>query len=155
MSEPFAFDSLTPRMALPLLFAAQAQKEFFHNEALARIDALLHAAIEGEENCPPSEAVEGQCWLVGSQPSGAWKGCSGSLAIRQSGQWLFATPVDGMRIFDKGVGQFIVFSGTWQKPASIEEPSCGLYVDSEARAAIGALITALRASGILPSAGRQ
>ena len=37
--------TVTDRFALPLLAAAQAQKEVTHNEALARVDALLHAVV--------------------------------------------------------------------------------------------------------------
>lgn len=151
MSEA-AFESLTARLSLPLLFAAQAQKEIFHNEALARIDALMHAAVQGERNEPSETTEDGECWIVGSSPAAAWAGRAGSIAMRQSGQWLFAEPVPGMRIYDVSTGQFSVFSGTWQKPAAIEEPSGGLNVDSEARVAIGTLISALRAAGIFPSA---
>ena len=35
----------TPRWALPFLFAGQAQKEMFHNEALVRIDAQARNSI--------------------------------------------------------------------------------------------------------------
>jgi hypothetical protein len=152
MPDTLSFDSQTARMALPLLFAGQAQKEVFHNEALARIDGLLHACVRGEKSEPPADAADGECWLVGSEASGAWTGQESSLAMRQAGQWLFAAPAAGMRVFDASMQQFAVFSAAWQKPAAVEEPRGGLYVDSEARAAIGALISALRAAGIFPSA---
>ncbi len=42
MSDPVQFEGATPRFALPLLFAGQAQKEFFVNEALLRADMVLH-----------------------------------------------------------------------------------------------------------------
>jgi hypothetical protein len=151
MPDPIAFESATARLRLPLLFAAQAQKEVFHNEALARIDGLLHPSVLGEAEHPPETNKDGDSWLVGPTASGAWSGQQGRLAMRQSGQWLFADPVEGMRIFDRSARQFIMFSDTWQKPENPEEPSGGMNVDSEARAAIGALISALRAAGVFPS----
>jgi hypothetical protein len=138
-------------MDLPLLFAGQAHKELFHNEALTRIDALLHASVEAESNAPPDAAVEGMCWLVGQEPSGAWTGAAGALAVFQAGDWQLAKPVAGMRVLNLATGQFLHYFGGWQKAATIEEPSGGLNVDSHARAAIGALISALRAAGIFSS----
>lgn len=152
MTDVLSFSASTARFALPFLFAAQAQKEIFHNEALSRIDALLHPAVLGEANTPPSDPEEGACWLVGEAPDGEWHGHAGAIAFREAGQWLFAQPRRGTRIFDVADGQFAVFADEWQKPAAVQEPSGGLNVDSEARAAIGALLLALRAAGILPSA---
>lgn len=152
MPDALDFTATTARHALPLLFAAQAQKEVFHNEALARIDALMHAAVEGEVSEPPAIALDGKSWLVGPAATGAWTGRESAIAMRQASQWLFAQPVAGMRVYDRASGQFAVFSSGWQKADHVEEPSGGLMVDSEARAAIGALLLALRASGFLPSA---
>lgn len=152
MPEPIAFDSATARLALPLLHAGQAHKEAFHNEALARIDALLHSAVAGEASHPPIAPEDGECWLVASGAQDEWTGHDGLLATRQAGQWLYVEPVAGMRLLDKSSGQFRVFINGWQKAANVEEPTGGLYVDSEARAAIGALLSALRASGFFPPA---
>lgn len=152
MPDPLEFTATTARHNLPLLFAAQAQKEVFHNEALARIDALMHAAVEGEVSEPPTSAPDGQSWLVAPGATGEWGGRDHAIAMRQAGQWLFAAPVAGMRVYDRGSGQFAVFSEGWQKAAAVAEPSGGLMVDSEARAAIGALLLALRAARLLPSA---
>lgn len=70
MSDPFLFDSTTPRFGLPLLFAGQAQKEAFVNEAHALADALIHCAVEGEATAPPGAPVDGTSWLVGSPATG-------------------------------------------------------------------------------------
>ena len=45
----------TPRAAPPQIMPAQAEKEMFHNKALALIDAALHPAAEGASlTAPPS-----------------------------------------------------------------------------------------------------
>ena len=85
MSDPITFASASPRLGLPLLFAGQSQKEIFVNEAHALVDALLHAAVEGESDAPPSAPEEGECWLVGDAPSGAWTDRAGTLASYQAG----------------------------------------------------------------------
>ena len=152
MPDPLDFDATTPRFALPLLFSGQAHKEFFVNEALARLDAAIHPALLGEASEPPEGSEDGDAWLVGSDAEGAWASQEGTLAVRQAGQWLFVEPSPGLRVLDLSTGQFAHFSTAWQKPLPVAEPSGGLMVDSEARVAISALISALRAAGIFPSA---
>lgn len=152
MPDPIVFTSTSPRHALPLLFAGQAQKEVFVNEALALADALLHPAVEGEINDPPVTPAEGESWLVGAMPTGAWEGRAGALACFQAGNWIFAAPRDGMAALDRSTGQRILFRSGWQRPATPAEPVGGATVDLEARAAIVDLIGALVAGGFLAEA---
>ncbi|WP_126172199.1 DUF2793 domain-containing protein [Altericroceibacterium xinjiangense] len=150
MSEPFRFTSASPRFGLPLLFAAQAQKEFFINEAHSLADALLHPAIEGKSATPPASPADGDCWLVEPEAIGDWTGHDGAIACRQAGSWLFIAPRDGMRVLDRSTGQEIRFRNGWQRPARPESPTGGTTIDVEARTAIASLITLLTSSGILP-----
>lgn len=148
MSDPFLFDTASPRFGLPLLFAGQAQKEMFVNEAHALADALLHCAIEGTATTPPTAPVEGENWLVDISATGAWTGQDGKIACRQSGNWLFVPPVDGMRLLDRATGQERRFFGTWLAPATPAAPAGGTTVDAEARACLEALIETLREAGV-------
>ena len=148
MADPIVFDTATPRFALPLLFAGQAQKEAFVNEAHALADALVHCAIEGESAAPPATPTDGTAWLVAARGTGDWTGHDGKLAMRQSGNWLFVAPRDGMRLLDRSTGQDRRFLAGWQAPAAPLEPSGGSVVDSEARVAIVALVEALRTAGV-------
>jgi hypothetical protein len=149
MSDPITFASTTARYGLPFLYAGQSQKELFVNEAHALADALLHPAIDGESDTPPSTPAEGECWLVGETPGGAWADHAGALASYQAGDWVFAVPRDGLRVLDRVTGQAILYREGWQRPATPAEPVGGATVDIEARAAIGELVEVLIASGIL------
>ena len=150
MPDPL-FDSRTTRFDLPLLFAGQAQKEGFVNETSARIDALLHGAIEGEQAAPPAVPMEGQMWLVGAGASGAWLGQAGKLAAYQSGNWLFVTARDGMKLLNRALGQEIRYSGSWKSALRPNLPSGGTIIDTEARTALTAILAALTTAGIVPA----
>ena len=151
MSDPLVFPSATPRHALPMLFAGQAQKEVTVNRTFALTDVLLHAAVEAETTEPPEAPVEGQCWLVGAPASGGFEGRDGFIAGYQSGAWIFASPTDGMRVFDRSSGQSLLYVGGWRREAAISTPAGGATVDVEARGTINTLIQILQRSGILPA----
>jgi hypothetical protein len=152
MSDPIVFTSASPRFGLPLLFAGQAQKEVFVDEAHALTDALLHPAVEGEADAPPADPAAGECWLVGDTPTGDWADHGGEIASFQAGGWIFAVPRDGVRLLDRSTGQEIRYRGGWQRPATPAAPSGGTTVDAEARAAIAGLVAALVAGGLLAAA---
>lgn len=151
MPDPITFDSISPRYALPLLYAGQAQKEAFVNEAHALTDALLHCAIEDSAATPPATPVDGTNWLVGTGASGAWTGQDGKIACRQAGNWLFVAPRDGMGLVNRSTGQQWRYLAGWQSPAVPTAPTGGTSVDSQARTAINALIAALRIAGVFPT----
>ncbi len=148
MPEPL-FEDRTPRLNLPLLFAGQSQKEFFVNEALARLDALVHCAVEAELPSPPPAPLDGQCWLVGPSATGTWLGQTGAIACFEQGQWLFQPPRDGLRLFNRATGQQAHYHGVWHVPTKPGLPTGGAVVDTEARAAVCAIIDSLVTAGIL------
>lgn len=149
MTDPITFESRTPRLGLPNLFVAQAQKEFTINESLALLDALLHPVVEGQADEPPAAAQDGECWIVGDQPTGEWSGQAGQIACRQAGNWLFVQPVDGFCALDRSTGGHVRFSGTWTGAVALAAPDGGTTVDAEARDAIEQIIAALASSGII------
>jgi len=150
MTDPFSFDSTTPRFSLPYLFTGQAQKEAFVNESLAIADSLLHCAVEGMSDTPPSNPADGQGWLVGGNPIGEWATKGGHLAFRQAGNWIYLAPRDGLRVLDRSTGQERVYCGTWKAPAAPILPTGGTVIDTEVRAALAAVVAALRETGVFP-----
>lgn len=158
------------RFALPYIQPGQAQKEVFHNEALTIMDALLHPAAQSAgDNAPPASPAAGQCWIVGNSPTGAWAGHGGAVATWSEGGWRFIAPLPGMLVWlideqlwarreasgwivgDMPV-QSVSVAGTQvlgaQRPA-IANPGGGATVDTEARAALASLLSAMRAHGLI------
>lgn len=160
----------TPRLGLALLQAGQAQKEMTHNEALTLIDALLGGAVEAVgTNTPPSTPAPGQTWIVGGTPTGAWTDHSGQVALWTAGGWRFAVPAEGMVLRLKGSGvriergasawgsgalvaTSVLIGGeqvTGARLSGISGPGGGATIDAEARAAIDAILVALRTHGLI------
>ncbi|WP_375197372.1 DUF2793 domain-containing protein [Sphingobium sp.] len=162
----------TFRWALPQLFAGQAHKELFHNEALSRIDMLLHGAAESADAAgPPASPAIGCCWIVAPGATGDWEGQDGALACWTAGGWRFAAPRAGLAIAVADRGHVMKYDGSgWQdeavredglyiggrrvvavQGAAISDPSGGTTVDTEARSAIASLLSALRTHGLIGS----
>lgn len=143
-------ETVTARHALPNLFVGQSQKEITHNEALARIDALLHPLIEAELATPPTLSVtsdDGKCWLIASGAMGLWSGKERQIARWSAGSWRFLQPVEGMALWDKNsVKRRFYIDGLWTTPAAIADPAGGTVIDVEARAALVAILQHLRAA---------
>lgn len=150
MTDPISFTSSTARFGLPLLFAAQAQKEFFVNEAHVLADALLHPVVEGSASSDPATPASGECWIVDTAATGSFVGHDESLACYHEGQWLFATPSEGMAVYDRSLSRLRYYAGGWQDNPAIAEPAGGSVIDQEARNALNDVIAAIRKAGILP-----
>jgi hypothetical protein len=112
---------------------------------------LLNTVVEAQLDTPPAGPAEGKCWLVGPNPTGDWASRGGQLAAREAGNWLFAPPVDGMRVLDRATGQQRHYLGGWKAAARPAEPGGGATIDAEARSAIAALILSLAEAGVLPA----
>jgi hypothetical protein len=87
----------TPRLSLPAIEAAQAQKHVTHNEALMRLDALVQLTVESRTlAAPPDTPAEGACYIPAAGATGAWSGWDGQVAV-YSGGWLNIAPVPGLK----------------------------------------------------------
>ena len=101
----------TPRLALPLLAAAQAQKHVTHNEALVALDRLVHLTALDRRNAPPASPGEGDAHLVGDTPTGAFAGHANHVATFGGGGWRFDAPASGWILWLAGEAAALVFDG--------------------------------------------
>lgn len=138
------------RWGFPYLAVGQMQKEVTHNEALALIDMVITPAVEAMNvDTPPTAPVVGQCWLIGTNPSGQWAGQANRLGCWTGGGWRFVQPRFGMAavLADGRVARFD--GANWRLPPTVTQPEGGAIIDSEARSAISGLIAALKSQGLL------
>jgi hypothetical protein len=113
----------TTRLVLPLMDAAQAQKHVTHNEALVRLDALIHLSVSTRADTPASSAPEGARYLVSKTPSGAFAGHGDQIACYQDGAWLFLSPRAGWRVYIEDVYSLQAYDGAgWREIASGRGP---------------------------------
>lgn len=160
----------TARHKLPLLVPGQAQKEVFHNEALSALDMLLHAAVEAVGiDAPPPAPADGQSWIVGAAPTGAWTGHADAVATWTGGGWRFQDAVAGVSVVVRATRLRAEWDGAaWRtgeivaakmlvggvqvvgdRQAAIPAPQAGRVIDAEARTAVAAMLAALRAHGLI------
>lgn len=125
--------------------------------------------VAASEDSPPGDPAEGDCWLVGDSPSGAWAEHAGQLAGWTAGGWQFVAPRDGMLVWVDADGVFARRAdGSWSfgdfplasvmiggsqvvgpRQGAVANPAGGTVIDAESRTALSAILTALRAHGLI------
>lgn len=160
----------TPDLGLPLISALQSQPDVTHNEMVLLLQASLVGAID-LTNTPPGSPVDGDLYICGTAPTGAWTGKANKLAFRYGGAWRFLPGNDasgtniamgarqeGLRTYNRTLDVVQIWTGSaWiaryalaagTQPA-IADATGGATVDAEARTAINAVLAALRTVGIV------
>ena len=107
-------DDATPRLALPYLAAAQAQKHVTMNAALALLDGLVQTAVESRSvTAEPASAADGAIYILPAGASGAdWSSRAAGTVMRvEAGAWSTLEAQPGWLIFVKDEGVLIVWAG--------------------------------------------
>ena len=109
----------TPRLKLPYILQSQAQKEVTHAMSLNSLDALLQTSVESTTLTTPPVDSDENLYIVGTGATGAWTAKDKQLAQYIGGSWVFFTPFEGLRVWDKQTAQPFVYKGTtWQNEFS-------------------------------------
>jgi hypothetical protein len=111
-------DDATPRLSLPYLAAAQAQKHVTMNAALALLDGLVQTAVESRSTAAePTAPTDGAIYILPAGATGAdWAGqAAGTLMRFEAGAWSALQPEPGWLVYVKDEGVLIVqgAGGAW------------------------------------------
>jgi hypothetical protein len=163
--------STSPDFGVPLIAAQQVQPEVTHNEAVVLLTLIQKGVINATTSTPPGTPTEGDAYIVAGSPTGAWTGKANTIAIFYNGSWKFwpgnnatgtqITPAsrhEGMRVYDQSINSLQIFDGSaWQAryllaagtQTAVADATGGSTIDTEARAAINALLSRCRTLGLI------
>ena len=144
---------ISPRLNLPYLQPAQAQKHVTHNEALRQLDLVVQLTVTSlNATNPPAVPTQGEVHALGANPTGDWNGQAGMLAAWLDNAWHFITPDTGWRAWDHAGGQLKVWDGAdWIDPPIATQNLSGVGIatgyDSANRLSVRAPATLLSHDG--------
>src|SRR4051794_36969757 len=82
------------------------------NPNFARLEALVHLTVIAITATPPATPANGDCYIVGDAPTGAWVGHADDIAVYYAtGGWLFIDPAVGVRAFDRASDGYVRYDG--------------------------------------------
>lgn len=126
----------TPRLRLAQLVSLQELNAVTWNEALAQLDTLIDLYLLGRDvDTPPANPADGDAWLIGSVPTGAWSGYAGKIAVCLDGAWRFHAPFNGLRAYVDGT--LIVFTPAGWKDVVAKPISFSAYTNFDNYIAAG------------------
>lgn len=113
----------TPRLQLPWLMPAQAQKHVTVNEALARLDLLVQPSVlSRSQYVQPADPAEGEGYILPSVSEGAdWSlHPEGALLVFHEGVWTPVTPWPGFSAYVQDEALTLVHDGAAWAPVSAQ-----------------------------------
>lgn len=110
----------TANLDLPFIMPSQAQKHITHNEAIARLDAVVQLAVMDRDLAtPPASPADGDRYIVAAAATGAWTGWDLSVAVYYAGGWLRLTPQPGWLCWIADEAGLVYWTGSaWQPIAA-------------------------------------
>ncbi|MGV3649834.1 MAG: DUF2793 domain-containing protein, partial [Devosia sp.] len=137
-----AADSTTPDDGITCLVDGSG-----HRYHLASGSAVQLSSVLAEQNAPPGSPAEGDAYIVGTAPSGAWAAHATDIALYTRRGWVFAVPGIGQGLYNQATATNVQFdaAGDWVPfaaestniaPGALQFPA-GLVVESTLNAPPG------------------
>lgn len=119
----------TPRLSLPLLAAGQAQKHVTHNDALTRLDALVHLTVDSRsQTVPPAVPTELSACIIPPGATGVFSGRTDQIALFEDGGWIFLTPRPGWQAWVSDESEHHLWTGAeWRRDSPLSSLGASLW----------------------------
>lgn len=134
------------------------------NRNLRTLDALTQARVLDKDlTDPPTSPTPGELYAVAANPTGAWTGQAGKLALSQSGDdapsaWRFITPKSGWRVYVVDEAKYYRYNGAvWvdDTPATGGEVNVGANLGSGVGFYSGKVGLTLQFKGLVQGTGTK
>jgi len=113
----------TPKLSLPLILPAQAQKHVTHNEAIRTLDIVAQLSVLSDQAAsPPAAAQDGEAHIVAGGAAGDWAGQTGRIAMMEGGAWQFLTPNAGWLCWVEDSARYAYYDGSGWDMLSLDLP---------------------------------
>jgi hypothetical protein len=123
--------STSADLGIVYIAGQQAQPEVTHNTALNQLQILQTGVISAGLNTPPGSPTQGDTYILGASPTGAWAGRANCLAGYFGTSWVFVpgndsagTPIalgarqEGLTVWNKATDSNVIWSGSaWAAPS--------------------------------------
>ena len=127
----------TSKLNLQYIVANQSQKEVTINADLNVLDMLVQATAKGIANAPPETPAEGDMYIIGEAPVGAWEGRAKHLAGFFAGVWLIVAPRAGWRVWLEEGTAMRYQTGIWVEEINIHPHSGWFFIFGHSPYVIG------------------
>lgn len=119
----------TPRLSLPLLAAGQAQKHVTHNDALTRLDALVHLTVDSRsQTVPPAVPTELSAFIIPPGATGVFSGRTDQIALFEDSGWIFLTPRPGWQAWVSDESEHHLWTGAeWRRDSPLSSLGASLW----------------------------
>lgn len=130
--------SSSPRLQLPYILPAQAQKHVTLNDSLRRLDFLVQGCAKARNiSAQPAQPLEGDSYILPASPTGeSWGQMTPhAIAVFTDGYWEEFTPPVGFRLWDKSEDILLVFGDQGWTPLKAQVENTGQFgINTEADA---------------------
>lgn len=106
------------RQAITELAETQNNRSVTVNEAIAILEsgASRFCANSVGDTAPPGSAVEGDMYVLGGSPTGAWAGKGNYIALYYNASWLFIPPLEGYEAYAQDDGSEYLYDTSVSPP---------------------------------------
>ncbi|RAZ90164.1 hypothetical protein DPM33_15155 [Mesorhizobium hawassense] len=109
--------TLSNRMAITEMAESQNNREVTVNEAFAKLESgsAMFGCVSIGDTSPPGSPAEGDQYVVGASPTGAWTGKAKYVANFFNGAWIFIPPLPGAQAYaaDEDAYYYYSAAGSW------------------------------------------